>query len=178
MWVAGTLGVFFTTVVRSIPVHIRQTSLTPDWPYTLDLFTRYGYLVWLLVYFFMSNFRIDQSDNEKDLKFDVIQSVISLTALVALDFVVPGQGIPLGRFSWAITVANATIIIIASLALRWFPHADLRNLRLAGVVLAIVSIVVAWMPFSAVTILLSVSVLEFAILTVLFVYVCRRWPAS
>lgn len=126
----------------------------------------------------MSNFRIDQSDNEKDLKFDVIQSVISLTALVGLDFVVPGLGIPPGRFSWAITVANATIIIIASLALRWFPHANLKNLRLAGVVLATVSIVVAWMPFSAVAILLGVSVLEFALLAVLFVYVYRRWPAS
>src|SRR5689334_23022789 len=102
MWVAGTLGVFFTTVLRNLPVHLHQVSSTPNWIYTLDLFGRYGYLLWLLVYFFISNFRIDQSEHEKDLQFDVIQSVVSLSALVALDFVVPGQGFPVGRFWWAI----------------------------------------------------------------------------
>lgn len=178
MWVAGTLGVFFTTVLRNFPVHLHQISPTPDWAYTLDLLTRYGYLIWLLVYFFMSNFRIDQSDHEKDLKFDLIQSVISLGALVGLDFVVPGQGIPLGRFWWAITLANATIIAIASLAFRWFPDDNLKGPRLAGIVLAAISIIVAWLPFSPVVVLLCVSILELALLAVLFIYVYRRWPAN
>jgi hypothetical protein len=178
MWVAGTLGVFFTTVLRSVPVHLRQTSLTPDWPYTLDLFTRYGYLLWLLIYFFMSNFRIDQSDDRNDLKFDVIQSVASLTALVGLDFVVSGYGIPLGHYPWAITVANVTILIIASLALKWFKVANLKSLRVAGLILAALSIAVAWIPAPPVPTLLGVAGLEAGLLVVLFLYVSRRWPAS
>ena len=178
MWVAGTLGVFFTTVLRNVPVHVRQASLTPDWPYTLDLFTRYGYLLWLLVYFFMSNFRIDQSDDRNDLRFDVIQSVASLTALVSLDFVVSGYGIPVGHYAWAITVANVTILIIASLALKWFKVANLKSLRVAGLILAALSIAVAWIPAPPVPILLAVAALEVGLLAVLFVYVSRRWPAK
>jgi len=178
MWVAGTLGVFFTAAVRSIPVHIRQTSMTPDWPYTLDLFTRYGYLLWLLVYFFMSNLRIDQSEKANELKYDVIQSVVSLAALVGLDFVVSGQGIPVGSYSWAITVANAAILIIAGLALKWFPDGNLRKLRVAGLMLAAVSIFIAWTPFSAMHVLLVVGGLELVLLGVLCAYVYRRWPAT
>jgi len=178
MWVAGTLGIFFTTLLRSIAIHIQQSSLSPNWFYTLDLFVRYGYLLWLLVYFFMSNLRIDQTSEKKDLPFDVIQSLVSWITLVALDFVVPGKGIPHDRFRWAVTVANLTIIIIAGLALGWFPDKELRNIRLAGNGCAIVSLVVVWLPFHDVIVLLLVALFELLLLIVLAIYVRRRWPTA
>jgi hypothetical protein len=177
LWVAGTVGAFFAAAFSSIPVHINLISSKPDWLYTLDLSIRYGYLLWLLVYFFMSNIRIDQSDNPKDLKYDLIQSVLSLTVLVALDFGVPGQGLRVGAsYAEGITVANAAIIIIAGLALKWFPVDNLGGLRIAGLVLAGMSIIVAWTPFSAVQVMGVVAVLELILIGVLAVYVHRRWP--
>ena len=176
MWVAGTLGVFFTTLLRSIAVHIQQASLTPNFSYTLELFIRYGYLSLLLIYFFMSNLRIDQSDDRKDLPFDVIQSLASWTTLVALDFVVPGHGFPLGQYWWAVSVANLTIIIIAAFALLWFPVENLKTIRRAGIGCAIASIVVVWLPLPQRTVLLAVAALESGLLAVLAIYVYRRWP--
>ena len=177
LWVAGAQGVFFTILLRSLAVHLQQVSLTPNWLYTLDLFTRYGYLLWLLIYFFMSNLRIGQSDDKKDLPFDVIQSLLSWTTLVVLDFVVTGYGIPPGQRWWvAVTVANATILIIAILALQWFPDNKLKSIRKTGIALAIASIIVVWLPFSGVVVLLLVTTLELALLTVLLIYVYQRWP--
>lgn len=178
MWVAGTLGIFFTTLLRSIAIHIQQSSLSPNWFYTLDLFIRYGYLLWLLVYFFMSNLRIDQTNEKKELSFDVIQSLASWTTLVALDFVVPGKGLPHDQFRWAVTVANLTIILIAALALNWFPDLNLRTVRRAGIGCAIASLLVVWLPFREVIVLGIVGVLELLLLTVLAFYVCRRWPTA
>lgn len=178
MWVAGTLGIFFTTLLRSIAIHIQQSSLSPNWFYTLDLFIRYGYLLWLLVYFFMSNLRIDQTNEKKELSFDVIQSLASWTTLVALDFVVPGKGLPHDQFRWAVTVANLTIILIAALALNWFPDLNLRTVRRAGIGFAIASLLVVWLPFREVIVLGIVGVLELLLLTVLAFYVCRRWPTA
>ena len=176
MWVAGTLGAYFTTLLRTLPVYLHQISSTPDWVYTFDLFIRYGYLAWFLIYFFMSNLRIDPT-NANELRFDVIQSFASLTALVFLDFVVPGTGIPLGEYWWAVTIANLTIIIIASLALYWFHDNRLTFIRIAGIVLALISIVVAWLPFSALVTLSLVGVFEIALLLVLGKFVseiCKR----
>ena len=132
----------------------------------------------LLVYFFISNLRIDQSNDVHDLPYDVIQSVFSLGALFGLDFIVPGQGIPLGSYSGAITVANVAIIIIAGLALMWYPEQQLKKLRVAGLLLAAFSILVAWMPFSAVYVLPAVMALELCLLGVLYAYASRRWPAA
>ena len=178
MWVAGTLGVFFTKLLRSFAVHIQQTSLTPNWPYTLELFIRYGYLLLLLIYFFMSNLRIDQSDDWKDLPFDVIQSLASWTTLIALDFLMPGHGIPVGTFWWAVTVANITILSIAAFALMWFPVANLRSIRLSGIACAIASITVVWTPLPKAISLSIAGALEIGLFIVLARYVRRRWPTQ
>ncbi len=176
---AGTVAVFFTTLLKSVVVNIHQASLTPNWSYTLDLFTRYGYLLCLLIYFFMSNLRIDHSNHPKELPFDVIQSLASFTALIALDFMVPGYGIPLGQFWWAVTVANITILIIAAFALKWFPTGKkLDPIRWAGIGCAIASIIVVWMPIPEAIALASVGVLEGALLAVLAIFVYRRWPTT
>jgi|SRR6185503_9305876 len=178
-WVAGTVAVFFTTLLKSIVVHVHQASLTPNWPYTLDMFTRYGYLLCLMIYFFMSNLRIDHSDHPKDLPFDVIQSFASFTTLIALDFMVPGYGIPLGQFWWAVTVANITILIIAAFALKWFPgDGRLNPIRLAGIACAIASIIVVWMPIPEAIALTVVALLEGGLLAVLAIFVRRRWPTT
>jgi len=178
-WVAGTVAVFFTTLLKSLVVHIHQASLTPNWPYTVDLFTRYGYLLCLMIYFFMSNLRIDQSDHPKDLPFDVIQSLASFTTLIALDFMVPGYGIPVGQFWWAVTVANVTILIIAPFALKWFPSdGKLNYVRWGGIGCAIASIIVVWLPIPESIALALVLLLEGGLLAVLAIFVRRRWPTA
>jgi len=178
MWVAGTLAVFFNTLLRSIAVHVQQASLAPNWSYTVELFIRYGYLLALLVYFFMSNLRFEHSFHQRDLPFDVIQSVASWTTLIALDFVVPGYGIPMGQYRSAVTVANVTILVIAAFALMWFPVPNLRKIRWAGIGCAVASIVVVWLSLPAMPALLTVAVLEVVLLTVLAIYVKRRWPTT
>ena len=178
-WVAGTVAVFFTTLLKSIVVHTHQASLTPNWPYTLDLFTRYGYLFCLMIYFFMSNLRIDHSDHPKDLPFDVIQSLASFITLIALDFMVPGYGIRLGQFWWAVTVANITILIIAAFALKWFPRDEkLDSVRWAGIGCAIASIIIVWMPIPECIALTLVALLQGGLLAVLAIFVYRRWPTT
>jgi hypothetical protein len=57
LWVGGTVGGFFSALMRSVPLHLGQLA----WPshanraYTSDLVLRYGYLAWLIIYFGLSN---------------------------------------------------------------------------------------------------------------------------
>src|SRR5712692_5259995 len=76
LWVAGTLGAFFTAFARSLPVHLREISRHFDTEYTIDRFVRYGYLLWLLAYFLISNLQNRQSKtlNKWDITYDVVQS--------------------------------------------------------------------------------------------------------
>ncbi|HVR08134.1 MAG TPA: hypothetical protein VMW75_08805, partial [Thermoanaerobaculia bacterium] len=46
-WVAGTAGAFLSALARNLPLDIESTTSSPDWPYTIDLFIRYGYVFWL-----------------------------------------------------------------------------------------------------------------------------------
>jgi hypothetical protein len=140
-WVAGTAGAFLSALSRNLPLDIQTVSSTPDWPYTLDLFLRYGYAWWLLVYFFMSSFSTEEEVDhlKKDLMYDVVQSVFSLGAIYCLGFV--SRDSPDLRHHWFIGYlgANAAIFLIGGLSLAMF-HDDktewINALRLSAAVIA------------------------------------------
>ncbi len=134
------MGAFFTAFVRFLPVHLRQYV----WPcdpkfdlkYTIDLFVRYGYLLWHLFYFLVSTVGTDTKDYNPDgwdITYDVGQSALSLAAAFFLGFVVPDQTYKLGAYA----ITNGVICAICFVALWWFhtrPGANegINRLRAAG----------------------------------------------
>jgi hypothetical protein len=145
LWVAGTMGAFFTALVRNLPVHLKQRAWPCDWNYTIDLFVRYGYLLWLLAYFLVSTVGIDDENYQPtkwDITYDVGQSACSLTAAFFLGFILPDQPYKLGAYA----ITNGVICAICFVAL-WFFHAGatkgINRLRIAGGVISALSLVLA-----------------------------------
>src|SRR4026207_1832043 len=60
MWSNGVFGTYFFVVLRNLAVHLPRAGLTPDWYYTLDLFLKYGYLLWFLGYFFVVTLQLQE----------------------------------------------------------------------------------------------------------------------
>ena len=88
----------------SLPLHLKETNWRVfDCDYTLDTFVRYGYLLWLLWYFFISNLNLqnDLPEPKKwDVWYDVLQPVCSLTAAFFLGFVLPDQRYGLSAYAF------------------------------------------------------------------------------
>ena len=126
-------------------MHFLQISGHPDWQYTLDVTIRYGYLLWLLAYFFTSNLRIEQGEEPKgwDLPYDVLQSILSLIGVFCLGFMVTGEGFAMGAYRGAAGAVDIAIFFICAVAL-WAFHKGagglVNGLRIAGAVLALVSL--------------------------------------
>ena len=122
MWVAGTLGAYFTALARNLPLHAQQWSWPPDIPYTLDLFIRYGYVAWLLTYFFVSNLdnTPDEAPRNKDIAFDVLQSVAALWAIFWIGFALPGRGYGHEAFGPMLVVVNLAVALICLVSLICF----------------------------------------------------------
>jgi len=143
LWVAGTMGAFFTAFARNLPGHFREFMWPPDWPYTIDRFTRYGYLLWFLAYFFISNFQNKQSKivRGKDIFYDVLQSGGALVVAYVLGFVVPCESCTV-RLAYGFT--NGTIFVICLFSLILFhrgPHpSGVNPMRAAGLLISILSI--------------------------------------
>jgi len=146
-WVAGTLGAFFAALARNLPVHLGQISLTPNWLYTFDLWLRYGYLLWLITYFFVSNLHNDLPDaqpNWRDVVFDVTQSIVSLAAAFCMGFVLADHSDELGAYA----AAHVAVFVIASMAYVLFhtilPQPNKIRLVAAGVSLLVLAYICWW----------------------------------
>jgi hypothetical protein len=143
-WVAGTVGGFLATLMRSVPLDFEHRAWPPDWAYTLDLFIRYGYLVWLMAYFFFSNLRDDDKAlGRGDVLFDVFQTLASFAAAYALGFAVPGKGFGYGLSSCAFEYVNWTIFTICAFSLP-FGGRPITHLRILGGLFALFSLVTVW----------------------------------
>jgi hypothetical protein len=119
LWVAGTMGALFTAFARSLPIYLDHLTHSPfDLSYTLDVSLRFGYLLWLLAYFVASNLRVqfDLRRDKTDAFYDVIQSVLALTAAYFLDFLAPTEHRGLTVFAWP----TGAIFLICLLALILF----------------------------------------------------------
>jgi len=172
MWIAGTVGGFFAALMRSVPLDLKDWSGPADYLYTFDLFIRYGYLLWLIGYFFVSNHLVDNKPERFDVFYEVLQSICSFVAAFALGFVVRNEGFPYGASAWAFDIANATIFVICGLALLMFWDSDwnINLLRGIGALLALVSM---WLPTKGVMALpplLELAVLQLGLWVLLFLY--------
>ncbi|HEV3076943.1 MAG TPA: hypothetical protein VHB47_21150 [Thermoanaerobaculia bacterium] len=118
-WVAGTAGAFLSALSRNLPLDIESTTWSPEWPYTFDLFIRYGYMLWLLAYFFISSFSTEEDEVHlgKDIAYDILQSIFALGAVFCLGYVVRGA-----PDSWLIRYAapNIALLFMSVLALKLF----------------------------------------------------------
>ena len=113
VWVAGASGAFFTAIVRSVPVHFKQWVGSHPTHFRIDMTLRYGYLVWLLCYFFVYNVRFERfaDISVRDVWYDVIQSAVSLAAVYVMGFILPDHRY---TYQWAYA------------AFEWSNRADLR----------------------------------------------------
>jgi len=141
LWVAGTVGAFFSALARNLPIHLSQTSLAEfDLIYTLTVFLKYGYVIWLLGYFFYSALDNDLAEagiSSKDIAFDIVQSIVSLAAAYFLGFIIPIQVSGMTGF----TAANFAVLFICLLSFGLYHRhskAGVNHLRLAGAVVSFI----------------------------------------
>ncbi|SRR6266404_1281012 len=178
LWVAGTLGAFFTALARNIPTHVREfTGTLPLADSILDRSLRYGYLLWFLIYFFVSNLHIDDPPTRyRDIFFDVVQSVFALSSLYFLGFVHVDTSYRLGAYA----VTNAGILAICVLSIPLFRAPDgttdygVNRLRWVGVLLSGVSLLLALVGTFGRPILVAFLVIQIIMLALLLVYVRIR----
>jgi hypothetical protein len=142
LWVAGTLGAFFVALATNLPSHILQFSWSPDPIYTISIYLKYGYLLWFLSYFFISNLKNEQQEQatKRDLFFDVTQSTVALISAYALGFIV--SGVDLGFTAYII--ANAAIFLICILSLCFYgcgASEGVNRIRVYVAIIAVLSII-------------------------------------
>ena len=158
MWVAGTLGAFFTALARNLPLHLQERGWPPDIAHTLDLIIRYGYVVWLLAYFFISNLdnATDDTPRNRDLAFDVIQSIAALWAVFWIGFALPGHGYGHDAFGPALVTVNLAVAVICLASLILFScesSMSVNYLRIAGLVVSVVTIAAVCFGVSGISLL-------------------------
>jgi hypothetical protein len=181
LWVAGTLGAFFAALARNIPTDVR--GVTCSLPLTDSIFDRsirYGYVLWLLVYFFVSNLQNDKTKllevKKWDVIYDVVQSVLSLIALFFLGFILPDTSYKRGAYA----VTNVAILTICALSLAWFGHDSvteepgINRLRWAGVAISALSVLLAVLATFGRTALWGFLILQLVLWALLLVFVRLR----
>ncbi|HLW53468.1 MAG TPA: hypothetical protein VKW06_11550 [Candidatus Angelobacter sp.] len=156
LWVAGSLGAFFTSLARTLPGDIRNVTVETA-PHTV---LRYLYMIWFISYFFVSNLRTQSNEipEVREIPFDVIQSIAGLTAAFFLDFLVTNEHHGISAFA----AASFAIAAICGFALFWFRRDEpgLQIARLIGFLLALcvgiaimAGYVASWMLWTSVAIL-------------------------
>lgn len=127
MWIAGTMGAYFTFLFRNLAADVPTFSLFQiDCGYTFYVWVRYAYLFWFLAYFFASNVRHEgnqQTISKWDIWFNVAQALASFGAAYYLGFLTRGGDATLsGSTSCAVGAANAAIAIICMFSLIGFGY--------------------------------------------------------
>lgn len=184
MWVGGTLGSLFTMIAVSLPDAVRMYRMPPDWFHTFDVFLRYGYLVWLTAYFFVSHLLVSTSRAVacRDVIFDVAQSMLSLAAAWCLGFLSPADTLDRQPTARAILGANGAIATICLWSFLAFADRDVPTVnryRCFGFGLAVASLGV-WFPgVCSPRRALAISVTLFVLLSwVLWLYGSSRTRAT
>lgn len=125
MWIAGTMGAYFTFLFRNLALDLPTFSIhEADCTYTLEVWIRYAYLLWFLAYFFGSNVRYERTKtilSAWDVGFDVTQAVIGIVAAYFLGFIVrAADGVFAKSTSSAVEAANGAIALICIFSLIFF----------------------------------------------------------
>jgi len=100
---------------------------------------RYGYVLWFLAYFFVTNLRITRAPDDWDVTFDVIQAGIGFLVAFALGSLDRQEGFSFAHQAYAVIASNVGIIVIAGVAIVLFRSRGLNLLRVIAIVVAIVS---------------------------------------
>jgi hypothetical protein len=179
MWIAGTTGAFFTALTRNLPDHVRGLRQSPDLLNALDLFLRYGYLLWLLAYFFTSNLRNSPTSEprSREVPFDVLQSACALAAAFGLGFIVQGEGFHADSYGWAMGMANAAILVISLFSWIWFHSVkptEMNRHRIIGGVISAISLGVALAKLPRLPSLLLFLFLQLALWVTLCFFIGKR----
>jgi hypothetical protein len=125
MWIAGTMGAYFTFLFRNLALDLPTFSIHDfDCSYTLVVWIRYAYLLWFLAYFFASNVRYERNKKNLsawDVGFDLTQAVIGIVAAFYLGFIVRAADRGFAdSTSSAVEAANAGIALICIFSLICF----------------------------------------------------------
>jgi hypothetical protein len=179
LWVAGTTGAYFAALASNLPVLVKEASRSPDFAYTVDRLLRYGYLLWLLVYFFMSNVlnKKRKVPSRRDIAFDIVQSTVALVAAYFLGFTTPEKPLDPGSYVFAFGVTNGAILVICLLSLALFRHVppkEINTQRGIGAILSGVSMVIPFFVKLRTDALLLLSLGYCGLLLMLIVYICKR----
>jgi hypothetical protein len=144
LWVAGTLGAFFSALARNFPVDVRQLVYSFTAEFALRAALRYAYLLWLIWYFFLSNMRSQADDppTPREIAYDVLQSIFGLGAAFYLDFLVANEHHSIRAYM----APNISIFVICVLAFVWFGKGstELQTARGVGAAVAGVSAIGTW----------------------------------
>lgn len=123
MWIAGTMGAYFTFLFRNLALDLPTFSIRDaNCSYTLMVCIRYAYLLWFLAYFFGSNVRYERNKaglSAWDVGFDVTQAVIGIVAAFFLGFIVRAADFAYSTSS-AVEAANGGIALICLFSLICF----------------------------------------------------------
>lgn len=132
LWAAGTVGGFLAFLIRSFALDL--AGGTPIGPgCTVDLVLRYLYLLWLIVYFFLSNLKLDYEAVTPGLVlYDLMQTICAFIAAFAFGFVMPGKGISCLRSALAFEIADVTIFLICLCAIPFGGGKVVKSLRVTG----------------------------------------------
>jgi hypothetical protein len=148
MWVAGTVGAFFSSIGRALPVNLHWFWEHLGWDAAGDLLLRYAYLLWLLGYFLISSVGLDRpqyTPSRKDIGYDVVQSVAALAAAYFLGFLQLDTSYGWIKFAFA----NLAILVICGLSLKWFREKateGVNALRWYGVAISLTALLVPLIP--------------------------------
>lgn len=128
MWIAGTMGAYFTFLFRNLAFDVPTFSFPGfECAYTLDVFIRYFYLFWFLAYFFASNVR--HEGNKEiiswwDVGFNVAQASASFGAAYFLGFLTRSDTLLSHERSCAVEAANGAIALICIFSLIGFGYRE------------------------------------------------------
>lgn len=143
LWITTTLGAYFFFIVQNLAYDI---PLLPQLGYStvVEMLMRYGYLLWFVSYFFVSNHRNNNAGEIKarDFVFDVVQCVVAFSAAYYMGFLTRTDAHHTKSIVEAVVAANAAVVIICLGSLIGFRKTssdELNSLRACGALFATVS---------------------------------------
>jgi hypothetical protein len=175
-WIGGLAGAFFAAVTHSLQVdwkasvfqtsqmifHPLQALSRASGSYTVEVLLRYGYMLWLMGYFFVAVFDLDQEGdsgtakkhNSWDIAFDVIQFFLATIAIIVLtsvagqardyriDHLAPNTAIALiGGISWLFFEGEAARCKVPLLPFEM----AITPLRILTMILGATGAIVGWL---------------------------------
>lgn len=152
-WIGGMAGAFFAGIAHSIPVDYKTLTFTNYiWKDTFDAVLRYGYMSWLMVYFFITTFDTDEDEGGrgrephkgKEIFYDITQSIAATFAVFTLG---PPAVATAHHGTGDFVVANIVILVISLSAFVLFrddPTKYIQMLRISVTIFAVIGLGLLW----------------------------------